>query len=77
MSARRRALTAALSVVLLLLALMAVYVVKRGYPSEFRDRLGERGAPAQVVDLHDIGQLQAAFNRADGTPRLLVLFSPT
>ena len=62
---------------LLLLALTAVYVVKRGYPSEFAARLSEQGTPARVVDLHDIGQLQAAFNRADGTPRLVVLFSPT
>lgn len=77
MRGRSRVLTAALAVVLLLVVLALAYVIRRGYPSEFQDRLGEQGTPAQVVDLHDVGQLQAAFNQDAGTPRLLVLFSPT
>jgi hypothetical protein len=77
LSTRSRALTAALSIALVVLALTAAYAVRRGYPAEFRDRLGERGTPAQVVDLQDIGELQAAFNQDAGTPRLVVLFSPT
>ena len=74
---RFRALTAALSAALLVLALLVAYVLVRGYPSEIRARIGEQGPPAHVLDLHDIGQLQAAFNHDAGTPRLLVLFSPT
>jgi hypothetical protein len=74
---RFRALTAALSAALIVLALLVAYIVVRGYPPEIRARMGEQGPPAQVVDLHDVGQLQAAFNHDVGTPRLLVLFSPT
>lgn len=74
---RFRVLTAAASVALIGLVLMGAYVVVRGYPAELRDRFGERASAAQVVDLHDIDQLKTAFNQDVGTPRLLVLFSPT
>ena len=77
MTTRTRALTAALTALLLVLVLVVAFVVRRGYPSEIRDRLGERGTSARVVDLRDIGQLQAAFNQDAGAPRLVVLFSPT
>lgn len=33
--------------------------------------------PAGVTQLSDIGQLQAAFNRASGSTRLVMIFSPT
>jgi len=81
MRVRRRfvALTAALSVVLLALLLVAafLFLAPGGYPDEFRQRLAETGPSAQVVDLHDVQQLATAFNQDDGTPRLVVLFSPT
>jgi hypothetical protein len=73
------ALTAALSVVLVALVLVAafLFLAPGAYPDEFRHRLAETGPAAQVVDLHDVNQLAAAFNQDDGTPRLVVLFSPT
>ncbi len=77
MGTRFRVLMAALSVALLVVVLLGAYIVVRGYPVEFRDRLGERGPSARVVDLHRIDELKAAFNQDAGTPRLLVLFSPT
>jgi hypothetical protein len=77
MRTRHRALTAISGIALVLLALAATYVVVRGYPTEIRARLAEHGTPARVVDLHDVGQLQAAFNADAGTARLVVLFSPT
>ena len=81
MRVRRRlvALTAALSVALIALVLVAAFLLLApgAYPDEFRHRLAETGPSAQVVDLHDVQQLAAAFNQDDGTPRLVVLFSPT
>ncbi len=35
------------------------------------------GAKRTLTDLHSINQLRAAFNRASGEPRLIVLVSPT
>jgi hypothetical protein len=35
------------------------------------------GPRQTLTDLHDIGQLQAAFAKASGRPRLIVLVSPT
>jgi hypothetical protein len=75
--ARSRALMAALSVVLIVFVLAGAYIVRRGYLPELRERLAEQGSSAQVVDLHNIDQLKVAFNQDAGTPRLLVLFSPT
>jgi hypothetical protein len=81
MRVRKRfiALSAALSVVLVALLLVAafLFLAPGAYPDEFRHRLAETGPSAQVVDLQDVQQLAAAFNQHDGTPRLLVLFSPT
>jgi hypothetical protein len=74
---RFRALTATLSAVVLVLVLLVAFIVFSGYPAEISSRQGEHGAPVPVVDLHEVGQLQAAFNHDVGTPRLLVLFSPT
>ena len=33
--------------------------------------------PRQLTNLHDIGQLRAAFNKESNEPRLVVLVSPT
>ncbi len=33
--------------------------------------------PPGVTQLSDVSQLQAAFNRDDGSTRLLMIFSPT
>lgn len=77
MRTRLRVLMAVLSVAVLALVLLIGHVAAGGYWSEVASRFGERGQPLPVTDLHDIGQLQAAFNQDAGTPRLLVLFSPT
>ncbi len=40
----------------------------------------DRPAPpagVTLADLHDIGELQSAFNRDAGKPRLIMLVSPT
>ena len=73
------ALTAGLGVVLVAVLLVAAFLFfpPGTYPDEFRHRLAETGTSARVVDLHDIQQLAAAFNQDEGTPRLVVLFSPT
>lgn len=34
-------------------------------------------APAGVTTVQDIGQLESAFNRDAGSPRLVLIFSPT
>ncbi len=61
----------------LILVLLAAYVLARGYPAEVKARLSESGPSAPVVDLHGVDQLKAAFNADTGTPRLVLLFSPT
>lgn len=60
-----------------LVILAAAASVGRGLPGELIDRFSERGAPATLTDLTAVDQLQSAFNQADGTPRLVLLFSPT
>lgn len=77
MAARSGRLTAALSVALVVLALMGAFVVARGYPTEIRSRLAEGGPSARVADLHSIDQLKGAFNEDAGVARLVLLFSPT
>ena len=79
MVARRRfiALTAALSVVLVVLVLGAAAFLFKS-PGEVQQRLSDAGRPAaSVTDLHDVRQLADAFDRDAGSPRLVVLFSPT
>lgn len=77
MGIRSRVLTAVVSVALIGLMLIGAYMVVRGYPAELQHRIGEPGSSAPVVDLHSIDQLKTAFNQDVGTPRLLLLFSPT
>jgi len=60
-----------------LVILAAAASVGRGLPGELLDRFSERGAPATLTALTSVNQLESAFNQADGTPRLILLFSPT
>ena len=60
-----------------LLILAGAAAVGRGLPGEVIDRFSERGAPTTLTDLRGVNQLQSAFNQADGTARLILLFSPT
>ena len=62
---------------LTLVILAGAASVGRGLPGELLDRFSERGAPTTLTDLSGVNQLQSAFNQADGTPRLILLFSPT
>lgn len=72
-----RRLAIGLAAVLALALVVVVYGLTVGYAGEFRARLAEQGPAAPVVDLHSVDQLRTAFNDDAGTPRLLVLFSPT
>ena len=76
-SGARRWLTALLVVILGGVLILAALVSFTGYGAEVRSRFAEGGPSAPVTDLHDVGQLQAAFNQDVGTSRLVVLFSPT
>ena len=59
---------------LLVVALVAVAVFAFG-PTAERKLLGK--APPSVTTLSDVGPLAAAFKRDAGSPRLVVIFSPT
>jgi len=60
--------------VVLAIALLAV-VVFAFAPTVEHKVLGK--APTGVTTLHYMGQLAAAFNQDAGSPRLIVIFSPT
>lgn len=77
MGVRPRTLAVGLAAVLAVVLVAGLYVITNGYAGEIRARLGEQGPSAQVTDLHSVDQLRTAFNGDAGTPRLLVLFSPT
>ena len=71
---------AALSALLIVLvAAVALLVGGRhgSYATEVADRLTHPGPGASLTDLRDTAQLRDAFNRDAGTPRLVLLFSPT
>ena len=71
---------AALSVLLIVLvATVALLAGGHGgsYATEVADRLTHPGPGASLTDLSDTAQLRDAFNRDTGTPRLVLLFSPT
>ncbi len=67
----------------LVAVLVVIAAVQIGNPhsylSELVHRAGEGGSgpPASLTDLSGVGQLQEAFNRDAGHPRLILLFSPT
>jgi len=60
----------------LLLALFGV-TVGRAYLGEAVDRYAEHGPAGTLVDLNGVAQLRDAFNAGAGTPRLVLLLSPT
>jgi hypothetical protein len=66
-----------LGIVLVALMALGVWLVRSGYLSEARQRLADQGQPAEVVDLHSVKELQAAFNDDTGAARLVLLLSPT
>jgi hypothetical protein len=66
----------------LLIALVAAVALLAGghhgsYATEVTDRLTHRGPSASLTDLRDVAQLRDAFNHDAGTPRIVLLFSPT
>lgn len=74
----RRWLSTAL--VLLVVVIAALQIGNpHSYLSEAVERLGETGSgpDAPLTDLTRIDQLEAAFNRDSGHPRLILLLSPT
>lgn len=82
-STRVRWLTTILLILVVVVAIVAVAVAQianpRSYLSLSISRSGEAryGADGPLTDLTAIDQLQAAFNRDAGHPRLLLLLSPT
>lgn len=74
----RRLTARILAPALIVLALVAlVSFVAPDYPRELIARFSEHGPTATLTDLTRVDQLQAAFNKRDGEPRLILLFSPT
>lgn len=67
------------SLLVLLGGLVAV-TPARQYVPEMASRATEAVSPARpaaVTELDDVSQLKNDFNAAAGTPRLIMLFSPT
>jgi outer membrane lipoprotein-sorting protein len=63
---------------LLAAGLAAVVLVTSGCGSSAEDGSeAEPAATAEVADLDAVDDLRAAFAAADGSPRLLLLLSPT
>lgn len=56
---------------------VALSVGRGGYVGELISRVGETGSPVPIRDLNDITVVQQAFNADAGTPRLILLVSPT
>jgi len=78
----RRARIAIATLSALLIVLVAAVALLAGghhgsYATEVADRLTHLGPGASLTDLRDTAQLRDAFNRDAGTPRLVLLFSPT
>ena len=74
---KRRAGLIIWSAALILVLVAAIRLGQGGYLGELISRIGEPGSPVQVHDLANISSLQEAFNRDAGTPRLVLLVSPT
>ena len=66
---------------LLIVLVAAVALIAGGhhgsYANEVTDRLTHLGPAAPLTDLRGTDQLRDAFNRDAGSPRLVLLFSPT
>jgi hypothetical protein len=74
---RFRIAIAGAAVVLVVLVAFFAVLARQGYVGEFSDRVTEQGPAASLTDLNDVAQFGAAFDRQVGTPRLVLLFSPT
>ena len=78
---RRVKITIAALSVLLIVLVAAVALLAAGghgsYATEVTDRLTHLGPAASLTELRGTDQLRDAFNRDAGTPRLVLLFSPT
>jgi hypothetical protein len=68
-------LSVARAVNLVLVGLLIAMAVYAFGPTVEHRLLGK--TPAGVATLQDIGQLSAAFNKDSGSPRLVLIFSPT
>lgn len=74
----RRASFASMAWFAALIVLVGAIVFGRGgYLGELVNRVGETGSPVPVHELNSISTLQQAFNHDAGTPRLILLVSPT
>jgi hypothetical protein len=78
----RRARIAIAALGVLLTVLVAALALLAGghhgsYATEVADRLTHPGPGASLTDLRGTDQLRDAFNRDAGTPRLVLLLSPT
>ena len=60
-----------------LLIAAALAVLTAGCGSRTHSDASRPAHASKVTELNDIGQLRSTFNAHDGTPRLLVLASPT
>ncbi|HEY9286404.1 MAG TPA: hypothetical protein VIT43_00095 [Candidatus Dormibacteraeota bacterium] len=74
---RRTRVRSILSIAAPVLLFVGIFLVRGGYFGELINRVGETGSPVSVHQLNDIGTLQQAFNHDAGTPRLILLVSPT
>ena len=78
---RRVKITIAALSLLLVVLVAAVALLAGGhrgsYATEVADRLTHPGPAASLTDLRGTDQLRDTFNRDAGTPRLILLFSPT
>jgi hypothetical protein len=76
---RRRFLAAVAGLVAVLVVLGALLLLlgRHGYMDEFRDRATHQGSAARLTELAGVDQLRGAFNGDQGTPRLVLMFSPT
>lgn len=75
MSKRIRLILWSVAIVVLVVALLSVG--RGGYLGELISRVSESGPPVPVRDLDNISTLRQAFNRDAGSPRLILLVSPT
>ena len=76
----RRIALIVVGALVLVMVLGAVFLGKLGYLGEVGGRIAEShspGTPVMINDLRSESQLQDGFNANVGSPRLVLLFSPT